>query len=88
MYRVYYNKSSEYPFIWSIDAGSLDTEVKVKSVQFHKVVAETGIDPNIKVGDVVNPRVFFIVRYATLSVKDGHACLYHNNSWRHPSITS
>lgn len=87
MYRVYYNRHSDYPFIWSIDAGTLETEVRVKSVQFHKVQAETGIDPNIKIGDQVNPRVFFIVRYAKLTVsEDGHACFFHDPDWRKPRI--
>jgi len=60
-FRVYYNRHSDWPYIWSLDAGDLSTEVKVKSVQFHKVVAETGFDPNAPIGDQDRPRVFFIV---------------------------
>lgn len=86
MYRVYYNRHSEFPYIWSIDAGTLETEVKVKSVQFHRVSAETGFDPDVPIGDQERPRVFFVVRYCTLSIKDGVACFFHNESWRHRKI--
>lgn len=85
-YRVYYNRHSEFPYIWSIDSGSLDTEIKVRNVQFHKVQAETSIDLSVPLGDMERPRVFFIVRYADLVVKDGVACFFHNPNWRIPPV--
>lgn len=88
MYRVYYNRRAEAPFIWSIDAGTLETEIKVKSVQFHKVVAETGENTAIRVNDPDNPKVFFIVRYATLTIKDGHACFFADPNWRKPKLNA
>ena len=30
-YRVYFNRRSEAPFVWSIDEGSADTEITVRS---------------------------------------------------------
>lgn len=85
-YRVYYNKSSEFPYVWSIDSGSLDTEVKVKGIQFHKIEAEAGADLTVPIGDIERPRVFFIVRYSTLVVKDGIGHFFHNPEWRSPRI--
>lgn len=86
MYRIYYNRHSEYPYIWSIDAGDLSTEIKVKAIQLHKVNAETEIDLSVPIGDTERPRVFFRVRYADLVVKDGVACLFHNPNWRSPKL--
>jgi hypothetical protein len=85
-YRVYYNKHSEAPYIWSIDGGTQDTEVKVKDIQFHKVEAETGGDFAVPIGDQERPRVFFTVHYATLVIKDGVGHFFHNPDWRKPRI--
>jgi hypothetical protein len=32
IYRAYYNKTEEYPFCWSIDNGTQQTEVNVMAV--------------------------------------------------------
>lgn len=87
-YRVYYNKSSEYPWVWSIDSGTQDTEVKVKGIQFHKVEAEAAADLSVPIGDTERPRVFFVVRYATLVIKDGIGSFFHNPNWRSPKIAN
>jgi hypothetical protein len=85
VYRVYYNRHSDYPYIWSIDAGTIDTEVKVVDVKFHKCVAETGFDRSVPIGDTERPRVFFTVRYADLVIgADDIACFFHNPNWRKP----
>jgi hypothetical protein len=31
-FRVYYNKRDEYPFIWSVDRGTADTERKFQHI--------------------------------------------------------
>lgn len=32
IYRAYFNRLSEYPFCWSIDEGTQDTEISVMAV--------------------------------------------------------
>ena len=34
-YRVYYNRSEDAPQVWSIDTGSVGSEVNVQWVQLH-----------------------------------------------------
>lgn len=31
-YRVYYNSKSDYPFVWSVDEGTSDTEINYRGV--------------------------------------------------------
>ena len=85
-YRVYYNRHSDFPLIWSVDEGDQSTEKNFKKVEFHKVVAETGIDESVPNGDKERPRVFFVVRYANLVVTNNEAHLFHDSNWRVPPI--
>jgi hypothetical protein len=32
IYRVYFNRFNEYPWVWSVDNGTQDTEVNVMAV--------------------------------------------------------
>lgn len=32
IFRAYYNRSTDYPFVWSIDEGTQDTEVLVMAI--------------------------------------------------------
>lgn len=85
-YRVYYNRRSDYPFIWSVDEGTQETEQNVKSVEFHDVSAMTNGDLTVPRSSTETPCVWFDVLYATLTVKDGVAYFFHDDNWREPPL--
>lgn len=70
-HRVYFNRRSDYPFIWSVDDGNQSTEVKVKDVVI-KVQSCTASGP----GDNENsPTVWIEVNDACLTIRDDVAYL-------------
>lgn len=34
-YRIYFNRSSDAPLVWSVDAGTQDTEINVSRIEIH-----------------------------------------------------
>lgn len=68
--RIYYNRMNEYPFVASVDQGSLETEVKLQSILCH---ATTGsfVDPDAPEG---SPR-FWLGCYGVLRVLAEHGVI-------------
>lgn len=86
-YRIYYNRHKDYPFVWSIDEGSQDTEINLIDVILHKVNrVQTGGDITAPRHSETVPAVWFDVFNATLAVKDGVAHLFQDPNWRVPAI--
>ena len=53
--RIYFNSSAEAPLLWSVDNGSIETEIKCSSVRINIMEAQTGQrDEN----DPVQPKVW------------------------------
>ncbi len=86
MYRIYYNRTAEYPLIWSIDQGTQETEINVKAIKLHRCNLTTGGDPTAPRVSKDVPCVWFEVWHATLVVKDDIALFFHNPDWRVPRI--
>jgi hypothetical protein len=60
MYRCYYNRASEAPLVWSIDAGWPESEVKVTEVRIVGCEVRTGV--NLAEQDTENrPKVWMEV---------------------------
>lgn len=76
--RVYFNRWSEQPLIWSVDHGSLDTEQKVKNVVVHDVHGRTNTDETVPAGDMMNPRVWLEYQSARLEIHGDVAMIYGN----------
>lgn len=71
-YRVYYNRSSDYPFVWSFDDGDSKNEVLVTAIhgpQFHSAYNPSGDNEN-------TPRAFFWVEATRAVLKDGEVTFY------------
>jgi hypothetical protein len=85
-YRAYFNRHSEWPYIWSVDEGTQKSETKVRDVYTYKCSTDTGYDPTVKSGDNERPRVFINIRYATLVIRDGVAHFFHDPNWRFPKL--
>jgi hypothetical protein len=61
-YRVYYNRMAEFPLLWSIDEGTVDTERKFVAVHMYSVEAETRVDVRVLHSDLTHPRVWLEVQ--------------------------
>lgn len=72
-YRVYFNRHNEFPQVWSIDEGDVETEVNVKQLIMVDVRAVTHYDST---GDNVNtPKAWFEV-HGRLEVRAGVAYIF------------
>lgn len=74
--RVYFNRWADKPFIWSVDLGSQDTEVRVSDVHLNQVSGQTEIDESVLNGDKERPRVW--IRYTNVGMHfvDGEAFIW------------
>lgn len=87
-FRVYYNRRSDYPFIWSVDEGTQETEVNVTDVELTRVSAKTRFDRHVPRGSTETPSCWFEVEYAILTVKDNIAYFFHDPNWRQPPLAN
>jgi hypothetical protein len=86
-YRVYYNRHSDYPYIWSIDQGTQDTEINVTAIELHDIArVSSHYDSTVPHGSTEMPCVWFDVLHATLTVTDGRAHFFHDHDWRQPRL--
>ena len=85
-FRIYYNRRSEHPTVWSLDSGSQATEINVKSVRLHRCNAETHWNPDIPPNNDT-PSAWFEVYHAVLQMHDGVAHLFPDPNWRKPRLT-
>src|SRR5271154_4743540 len=66
-YRVYYNRASDFPYVWSFDSGDMKDEVIVKSIRGGNFVS--CYDP---MGDnLTSPRGYFLVEAEGFSLING-----------------
>lgn len=40
-YRIYYNRSDDYPVLWCVDEGRISSQIRVQSIRFCGVEAYT-----------------------------------------------
>lgn len=67
MYRVYFNRHSDFPLVWSVDHGTQETEVNVRKVVTRNVRTYTDSGP----GDNLNsPTVWIVVEGGNLQILD------------------
>jgi hypothetical protein len=71
-YRVYFNSKADAPNCWSIDDGTIATEIVVASIQLNGVDAISRL--NLAANNLNDPRAWFEV-YGTLSVVNSHAVI-------------
>ncbi len=65
MFRIYFNRHSDFPLVWSVDQGDQSTEINVKRVVTRGVRTYT----DGGVGDNVNsPTVWIVVEGGNLQV--------------------
>lgn len=79
MIRIYYNRRSDAPFVWSFDYGTQDTEEKIIRWVLHGVYASEGHDDTIPAEDQEHPKVWIQVLDASrIIIEDGvlHAYKY------------
>ena len=57
--RIYYNNSSEYPYIWSYDNGDISTERKTKAIHIHKCNLVSKFEKTAD--NTKNPKAFLVV---------------------------
>ncbi len=68
IYRAYFNRHADWPFVWSVDEGSLDTEIKVKEIVNNGAESISVYDHEVAIGDQEKPRVWFQFSCAKLSI--------------------
>jgi hypothetical protein len=79
-FRLYYNRASGHPHIWSIDSGTQESEFCVRNYVAHNVSFRDGKDLSVPLGDKDKPCVRIEIEHAVLAVRDGIAHFYGENS--------
>lgn len=76
-YRVYFNKKSEWPLVWSIDEGDQDTEINVKEVTIIASYSETRAIVNNGHIDTTNtPLAWLAVEAKGIRIVEGIATIW------------
>jgi hypothetical protein len=74
LYRVYFNRSADFPLIWSFDEGDTSTEVLVTDFVIDKCVVTSAYDPN---GDNINtPKGYLRVDAEFMLIEDDIVYFY------------
>jgi hypothetical protein len=84
-YRIYYNRTAEFPQVWSIDEGEQTSEINVSGFRFHGVTGESHYDADI-LPNRNTPTAWIEINYATLKVEGGIAHFFHDHNWREPNL--
>jgi hypothetical protein len=74
LYRVYYNRSSDAPLVWSVDEGTQETEINVARVSLHFCDVETIVNLKETVNPDETPKAWLQVR-GVLRVEGGTAII-------------
>jgi hypothetical protein len=68
-YRVYYNRSTDFPNVWSFDKGDISTECIVKKIRMEPgCVLWSNFDP--EKNNLTEPRAWFTVMCGHVEVTD------------------
>lgn len=73
LYRVYFNRFSDHPNIWSVDQGTQDTEINVEAVTLLNCNVTTRSNPQETVNEF-RPKAWLEV-YGTLRREGGVAVI-------------
>lgn len=65
--RIYYNRSVDYPLIWSYDQGTQETEIQISGWRLHGLDAADGSDLTVPTGDREHPRVWIELKDVRLT---------------------
>lgn len=71
-FRVYYNRSSDYPYVWSFDDGDSKNEVLVKNIYGPNFTSAYNPDGDNK----DTPRAFFWVTASKALIQNGEVTFY------------
>lgn len=75
--RIYYNRTSDAPQVWSYDFGTQDTEQKIAGWRLYDVDAANGQDLTVPTGDRERPRVWIELKSVIgYDVMDDVLCVY------------
>lgn len=75
--RIYYNRMSDAPYIWSFDHGTQETERQVTNWRLFDVDAVAGVDNRVDPNDKEAPRVWIELRSVIgFDVTDDVLCVY------------
>lgn len=75
--RIYYNRASDFPKIWSFDFGTQDTEQQIADWRLYDVDAANGQDLTIDPHDREHPRVWIELKSVIgHAVMDDILCVY------------
>ena len=72
-YRVYYNRTEDFPQCWSVDEGNQATEFNVCGIVIKGVTIMTQVAPPDTQVRGKAPRAWFLVKNATMRVEGGIA---------------
>lgn len=71
LYRVYYNRSSDFPYVWSFDDGHSENEQNVTAIHGEFTGFNSAYDPQ---GDNINtPKAYFWIEANSVTIKKGEA---------------
>lgn len=76
IFRLYFNRSKDFPYIWSFDTGTQQTEHTVTEFKGHINVVGCGYNPNVKNPDT-EPKAWIIIESgAAILNEDGSVTFY------------
>lgn len=61
MYRVYYNRTADEPWLWSVDEGTQESERQVTGVRMHGCDTRERVDLSVVTTDKERPRAWMEV---------------------------
>jgi len=64
--RVYYNRSQDFPFVWSYDKGDISTEKIVKDIKIFGCAVTSRFDSTKD--NSIEPRAWFEVNCSNITV--------------------
>jgi hypothetical protein len=68
-WRVYFNRSAEAPQVWSVDQGSINSEINVRGFDIgYGCTAHEGYDSKVVKGDTRHPRAWIVVTADVMTI--------------------
>jgi hypothetical protein len=76
IYRLYYNRSEDAPWLWSYDQGTQDTEQLLRDYRLHGCDVRAGVDMSVPGGAKDRPKVWLAVEAKHVEAIDGVGHFY------------
>jgi hypothetical protein len=73
LYRLYFNSKADAPNCWSIDEGTIDTEIQVASIELVSVQVVSRL--NLDADNVREPKAWFETN-GTLRIDDNRGVIF------------